>query len=155
MHRIAKQSFVLALVEQSCETRPLLLLRQRPVSQVNVVLPDRIRFLYPDANGDLTSREIEVHVLGENAHGVCFLTGICHSANNAEMARPAAMEAMLAFRMSLISGPILRVETGERMLLLDWERRVRRCFAMDCKVDALPLSSMLITTKAERMALTV
>jgi hypothetical protein len=128
------------------------LLRQRPVSQVNVVLPDRIRFLYPDANGDVAPREIEVHVLGENAHGVCFLTGICHSANNAETTRPAAMDA---FRMSLISGPILRVETGERMLLLDWERRVRRCFAMDCKADALPLSSMLITTNVERVALPV
>jgi hypothetical protein len=33
------------------------------------------------------------------------------------------------------------------MTLQDWERRVRRRFAMDCKTDALPLSSMLITAK--------
>jgi hypothetical protein len=155
MYRIAKQSFFPPLVEQSCKTRPLLVLQQRPVSQVNVVLPDRIRFSYPDANGDVALRELEVHVLGENAHGVCFLTGICHSANNVETARPAAAEVMEAFRMNLISGPIVRVETGERMLLQDWERRVRRCFAMDCKADALPLSSMLITTKSERMDMPV
>ncbi|HEY4317498.1 MAG TPA: hypothetical protein VGN04_07845 [Herbaspirillum sp.] len=148
MYRIAKQSLFLPVEEQLCQTRPLLVLQQRPVSQVNVVLPDRIRFFYPDANGRHAPHELEVHVLGENAHGVCFLTGICHSANSMETARPPAMEA---FRMNLICGMITRLQTGERMSLQDWERRVRRCFAMDCKADALPLSSMLISTASERI----
>ena len=54
-----------------------------------------------------------------------------------------------AFRMDLISGLITRMQNGERMTLQDWEKRVRRCFAMDCKSDALPLSSMLISANSK------
>jgi hypothetical protein len=156
MYRIAKQSLYLQLGDQLCHVRPLLLL-QRPVMQVNVILPDRIRFFYPGPDGRALVQELEVRVLGENAHGICFLTGVCHveNTNAADAANAAASAATtgtappavtVAFRMDLIAGPITRLQSGERMTLQDWERRVRRRFAMDCKTDALPLSSMLIGT---------
>ncbi|RXZ38532.1 hypothetical protein D9O50_03130 [Oxalobacteraceae bacterium CAVE-383] len=135
---------------------------QRPVSQVNVVLPDRIRFFYPAANGRQAQHQLEVQALGENAHGVCFLTGICHSINKCESsdgdrdgggAATRAPAAADAFRMDMICGLITRMETGERMTLHDWERRVRRCFAMDGKTDALPLSSMLISSNPRPAAM--
>jgi hypothetical protein len=163
MYRIAKQSLSMQLTEQLCRPRPLLVL-QRPVSQVNVILPDRIRFFYPDADGRVGLHEVTVHTLGENAHGVCFLTGVCHAvitaANKADVDAGAdfaggiqseakvEFAAAEAFRMDLIASPVTRLENGERMTRQDWERRVRRRFALDCKTDALPLSSMLITVKA-------
>jgi hypothetical protein len=141
MYRIAKQSLYLQIGEQLCQARPLLVL-QRPVTQINVILPDSIRFFYPGPDGRALPQQVEVRVLGENAHGICFLTGVGIAAEDTD-----ATPVTLAFRMDLIAGPITRLESGERMTLQDWERRVRRRFAMDCKTDALPLSSMLITAK--------
>lgn len=154
MNRTAKQSPVPPLVDQLCPPRPAVVLQEHYVTQVNVELPDRIRFFYPDANGRQMQYQLEVHVLGENAHGVSFLTGICQSANKMCVADSAASEngappVFDAFRMDLISGLITRMQNGERMTLQDWERRVRRCFAMDCKADALPLSSMLISAESK------
>jgi hypothetical protein len=167
MYRIAKQSLSMQLTEQLCHPRPLLVL-QRPVSQVNVILPDRIRFFYPDADGRVGLHEVTVHTLGENAHGVCFLTGVCHAVitaenkldvnagadfaggiqSDTEVKANAEFAVADAFRMDLIASPVTRLENGERMTRQDWERRVRRRFALDCKTDALPLSSMLITVKS-------
>jgi hypothetical protein len=49
----------------------------------------------------------------------------------------------------MIEGLVTRVATGEELTVHLWERRVRRRFAMDRDIDALPLSSMLITAKPE------
>ena len=155
MYRIAKQSLYLQLGEQLCHARPLLVL-QRPVTQINVILPDSIRFFYPGPDGRALAQRVEVRVLGENAHGICFLTGVCIADGDTEAVAATATATAtgtgqpaltVAFRMDLIAGPITRLQSGERMTLQDWERRVRRRFAMDCKTDALPLSSMLITAK--------
>jgi hypothetical protein len=139
MHRIAKQSHFVQSEDQSRHTRPLLIV-QPSISKINVTLPDRVGFLYPHAEGQgqATWREIEVHVLGENAHGVCFLSSAYDPNGAAEV-----------FRMDWIEGPITRLDTGEQLLVYEWDRRVRRRFAMGCKTDALPLSTMLITAKNE------
>ena len=154
MNRTAKPSLVPPLPDQLCPPRPAVVLQHHYLTQVNVELPDRIRFFYPDANGRQAQYQLEVHVLGENAHGVNFLTGICQSTNKMRLEDSGASEngappVFDAFRMDLISGLITRMQNGERMTLQDWEKRVRRCFAMDCKSDALPLSSMLISANSK------
>jgi hypothetical protein len=172
MHRIAEPSPLLQLGEQLCHKRPSLIL-QASVSQINILLPDRIRFSYPayfDHNGQPSAQtsvqEIDAGVLGENAHGICFLTGVVKTESDAEVKTGIQVDALkedlgvseavstygataatVAFRMNLIVGAITRVATGEQLPVYAWERRVRRRFAMDCKTDALPLSTMLITTK--------
>jgi hypothetical protein len=175
MHRIAEPSPLLQIGEQLCHERPSLIL-QASVSQINILLPDRIRFSYPayfDHNGQPSAQtsvqEIDACVLGENAHGICFLTGVVKTESVADVktgiqvealndvlcvseavgtyGATAATTATAAFRMNLIVGAITRVATGEQLPVYAWERRVRRRFAMDCKTDALPLSTMLITTK--------
>jgi hypothetical protein len=148
MHRIAEPSPGPQLGGQSCHERPSLIL-QASVSQINILLPDRIRFSYPayfDHNGQPSAQtsmqEIDAGVLGENAHGICFLTGVVRTESEADVET-----GTVAFRMNLIVGAITRVATGEQLSVHAWEQRVRRRFALDCKTDALPLSTMLITTK--------
>ncbi|MDB5774682.1 MAG: hypothetical protein JWP38_815 [Herbaspirillum sp.] len=143
MYRLAKQSPFLRMREQSCCERPALTL-QTPVSHINIELPDRIRFRYPDADGRDMTQDVEVRVLGENAHGVCFLTGVSASASAAKPQEPGNA---MAFRIDTIAGPITRVSTAEVLPVHAWERRVRRRFAMDRDTDALPLSSMLIAAR--------
>lgn len=131
-------------------------LLQASMPLINIVLPDCIQFSYPGDDGHATVQEIDVSTLGENAHGVCFLTGIvktaCAGDSEAEADIDIASEAIqptvtAAFRMDTIIGLITRKANGEQLSVRAWEQRVRRRFAVDCKTDALPLSSMLITVK--------
>jgi hypothetical protein len=133
------------IAEQSCgDCQPLAPPLQTAVSPINIVLPDRIRFYYSGDDGRGILQDIDVHALGENAHGVCFLLGAQRPDGAAE---PDAAAAATAFRIDLIDGMLTRVATGETLPAQLWERRVRRRFATDRNTDALPLSSMLITTK--------
>ncbi len=143
MYRIAKQSPFLPVREQPCRQRPALTL-QPSVSQIDIVFPDHIRFCYPGVGGHAILQDVDVHALGENAHGVCFLVGAYRPRGEAQTGQSSEAEA---FRIDAIDGPITRVATGEVLSVNLWERRVRRRFAMDRDTDALPLSSMLITAK--------
>jgi hypothetical protein len=154
MHRIAQLSSFVQLGEQMCHERPARVL-QHPMSQINILLPDRIRFSYPGDDGHATVQEVDASTLGENAHGVCFLTGIVRteSAGDSEAEADIDRQAIqptvtAAFRMGAIIGLITRKANGEQLSVHEWEQRVRRRFAMDCKIDALPLSTMLITAKS-------
>ncbi|HWZ48991.1 MAG TPA: hypothetical protein VNX00_12330 [Herbaspirillum sp.] len=134
------------------------MLLQGATPHINIVLPDCIQFSYPGDDGHATVQEIDVSTLGENAHGVCFLTGIVKTAcagdseaeadidndDNREAIQPTVTAA---FRMDAIIGLITRKANGEQISVRAWEQRVRRRFALDCKTDALPLSTMLITVK--------
>jgi hypothetical protein len=159
MYRIAKQDFYGITQDQLCRARPLLLLQQ-PLAQLNITLPDQIRFHYPDVHGHLRLVEMNVEVIGENAHGICFLSGVrrvpdaratraAHTgasvadATDAENAANTAMQTD-SFQMNIIRGAVVRISNSERMSLASWERRVRRRFATAWKTDALPLSTMLI-----------
>jgi hypothetical protein len=145
MHRIAKLSSFEQFGEQMCQERPVRLL-QSPMSHINIPLPDCIRFSYPGDGGHATVQEVDASTLGENAHGVCFLTGIVRMecTGDSEAIQPTVTAA---FRMDAIIGPITRKANGEQLSVRSWEQRVRRRFALDCKTDALPLSTMLITAK--------
>ena len=144
MPRTTKQSPLPDIAEQSCGdctslTPPL----QTSVSPINIVLPDHIRFYYDGDDGCRILQDVDVHALGENAHGVCFLLG----AQRPDCTAQPDAAAASAFRIDRIDGMLTRVATGEALPARLWERRVRRRFATDRNTDALPLSSMLITTK--------
>ena len=150
MYRIAKRPPFSTLRDQLCRERPPLIL-QPSISQLNIALPDRIRFFYPAASESATLREVDLTVtaLGENAHGVCFVVGVCMQAGE-EGLRQAATDTDVAFRIDLIEGTVTRAENGERLSVRAWERRVRRRYAQDREIDALPLSTMLIRAGASR-----
>jgi hypothetical protein len=123
-----------------------------PMAHVNILLPDCIRFFYPNERGQATIQEVDANTLGENAHGICFLTGTQAQAErevDIESDREAIQPTVTAaFRMNAIIGLITRMANGEQLSVREWEQRVRRRFAMDCKIDALPLSTMLISVRS-------
>lgn len=79
----------------------------------HIDLPDRITFLYENAEGETAYRDVTVYAVDSNVRGHDYIAGYCNTAG-----------AKRTFRIDRMIGMITQALTGEMLMPDDWLGRV-------------------------------